>query len=101
MDVPWEILVASPDWGRSRLTAMILAQLGLNPIIVSTVNQCRHILATGTVGLVFCEPSFADGTYIDLLTLAACNAGKGKTRVVLTSEGNLGSSDYHDARLSG
>ena len=63
----FEVLVAaaSPE-NRSALTK-VLCGMGLRPSISSSVKEARAILSTKPVSLVFCEETFADGSYQDVL----------------------------------
>ncbi len=89
---PFEIVVVSSDVAHSGHVASILVSLGLDPVLVSSVRECREILAHKKVGLVFCERHLADGSYQDLL--AACPQSDDRPRVVVTSR----SADWDEYR---
>ena len=61
MNIPWEILVASSDLEGRRALSNILAKLGVDPLTSSTVRECKEIIATERVGLIFCDRLLADG----------------------------------------
>lgn len=79
----FEILVASADLENRRRLTEILTKLGLDPVCASTLRECHDIFAQTQVGLIFCDPHLADGSYEELLSKYA--PGGPKPRVVLTS----------------
>ena len=83
MNIPWEIMVASSDVEGRRALSNILAKLGVDPLTSSTVRECKEIMATERVGLVFCDRLLADGNCHDLLS--AAKGGRMKARVVVIS----------------
>jgi DNA-binding NtrC family response regulator len=95
-----EILVASSDLELRRSIVTILRRLGADPICASTVSQSREALAEHSVGLVFCDRQFADGTYRDLLKYVRSCMSEDKTRVVLTTS-FVNPGEYHEAKQSG
>src|SRR5271163_4570199 len=94
MNVLSQIVVASPDMESRRSLATILTRLGLDPICISTVSECRVMLAQENVGLVFCDRDLADGNYRDIL--AASLATRGEPSVVLTGQ-HRNSNEYQEA----
>ena len=86
MTSPWEIVVVSSDFENRQNLTGILARQGSDPIAVSTLQECREILAERPVGLVFCDSRLSDGTYQELL--ASYRAKDAKPRVVITSHHN-------------
>jgi DNA-binding NtrC family response regulator len=84
MNVLSQIVVASSDMENRRSLATILMRLGLDPVCISTVSECRVMLAEETVGLVFCDRDLTDGNYRDIL--AASQATKRQPGVVLTGQ---------------
>jgi len=99
MESRWDILVASPDLEMRRSIVTILTRLGEDPICASTVSQCREVLAKHSVGLVFCDRNFPDGTYHDLIAQTGSAADE-RPRIVLTTY-FIDPGEYHDARRSG
>jgi DNA-binding NtrC family response regulator len=84
MSVLSQIVVVSPDMESRRSLATILTRLGLDPICISTVSECRVILARESVGLVFCDRDLADGNYRDIVV--ASQTTKRQAAVVLTGQ---------------
>ncbi len=95
MNLLSQIVVVSSDMESRRSLATILTGLGLDPICTSTVIECREILATENVALVFCDRDLADGNYRDVL--AASHSTRRQPSIVLT--GQLGNSDESRAAL--
>jgi len=85
MSDTWHVMVASSDLGIRRSLMSILEQQGVGAFCASNVNQCSEILEQQDVGLVFCERSFADGDYRDVLAATAQRKPGAKARVVLLS----------------
>src|SRR5215472_18859548 len=83
MNIPWDILVASSDLEGRRALSNILERLGIDPLTSSTVGECKDIMATERVGLIFCDRLLADGNCRDLLN--ASKSGRTKARVVVMS----------------
>lgn len=83
MTSSFEVLVVSSDpVPRGRL-AGILVTLGIDPVQLSTLRECREILAQTFAGLVFCDARVVDGNYQDLLATYA--RSDNRLRVVVTS----------------
>jgi DNA-binding NtrC family response regulator len=79
----FQVLIVSSDAVlRNQLTA-ILVTLGIDPVQLSTLGECRELLAHRRPGLVFCDARLADGTYQDLL--AGYPVSDNKPRAVITS----------------
>ena len=83
METPTQILVASSELENRRALAEILEKEGYDTICVSRASECKEVLETHKVGLVFCDRRLTDGSYRDVL--AAARASQGKVRVVVTS----------------
>jgi len=97
MDTSWQIVVASSNLeGRRRITT-VLRQLGLDPICLSSVSQCRELLGKEQVNLIFCDRVLPDGDYDDIV--AASHATEGRPPVVLACRHN--NSEYLKAIGSG
>jgi DNA-binding NtrC family response regulator len=71
MSKPGKVVIVLSDLETRRRLAAILDRLGLDPICVSSVTQCRELLDQGDVGLVFCGRHFADGDSETILTAAS------------------------------
>jgi DNA-binding NtrC family response regulator len=83
MDTPTQILVASSELENRRALAEILKKEGYDRICVSRASECKEVLETHNVGLVFCDRRLTDGSYRDVLAVA--RGSQGKVRVVVTS----------------
>jgi two-component system, NtrC family, response regulator PilR len=83
MNIPWDILVASSDLEGRRALSNILGNLGVDPLTSSTVRECKELMASERVGLIFCDRLLADGNCYDLLN--ASRVGRTKARVVVMS----------------
>ncbi len=83
MMVPWRILIASANVEQRRAMWNILTKQELDPMVASSVRECRHGVAQENVGLIFCARSLADGDYRDLLIATRCE--RRRTRIVLTA----------------
>ena len=77
-----QTMVVSSDLENRRTLSTILMRLGLDPICISTVKECREMLDRACTGLIFCDRYFVDGNYRDIL--AASRSSKGQPCVVLT-----------------
>ena len=84
MDTPWQIVVASSDLESRRALMQVLTRQGLDPLGASNLAECREVLQGERVGLIFCDPHLADGSYQDLLDVARSCASK--ARIVVTSK---------------
>ena len=83
MSDTWQIMVASSDLENRRHLVSILDGQGFDTFCASNVGQCREVLHGHDVGLVFCDRSFADGDYRDVLAAAEEQKPGAKARVVL------------------
>src|ERR1700722_46228 len=83
MYAPWQVVIASADVEERRAMRDILAKLGLDSIVASTVRGCKEIMTQEMVGLFFCARSLGDGDYRDLL-VAGRAAGR-RIRIVLAT----------------
>lgn len=97
MSLSLQVAVASQDLERRRSIATILVNLGLDPICVSSVAQCRDLLAKEYVDLIFCDQSLADGDYCDVLSV--CRFSRSQPDVVLACHHT--NADYHQAIAQG
>jgi DNA-binding NtrC family response regulator len=83
MENPTQILVASSELEDRRDLAEILEKEGYDTICVSRASECREVLETRKVALIFCDRRLTDGSYRDVV--AAARLSQGKARVVVTS----------------
>ncbi len=94
---PWEVVVVSSNLENRQDVAGMLARLGLDPICVSTVNQCIELPHREDIGLVFCDRHVKDGDYRDVV--AAMGTYR-SARVVMMAD--LASpTEYQEAKLHG
>jgi DNA-binding NtrC family response regulator len=77
------VLVASPQIEARRALVALLNGEGLGTISVSRAKDCRDVLATHSVQLIFCDIQLTDGTYRDVLATMA--AARQEIPVVVTS----------------
>jgi DNA-binding NtrC family response regulator len=83
MQSPAQILVVSSAVESRRSLTAILDREGLDTICASRISECREILSTHNVNLVFCERRLTDGTYRDLLEIT--RQLPSSARVIVTS----------------
>jgi len=95
---PFEVVVVSSDLALRHHLARVLANLGVHPVPISTLRECREILAQEKVGLVFCDLHVADGNYQELL--AVYPESDDRPRVVVTS-GSADWDEYKEAMRCG
>ena len=81
MDKPWDILVVSARLENKKALLRILQGLPVSAFTASTVQQAHEVLSTHSIRLIFCEETFADGSYRDLL--AAVRTPQTRTPLVL------------------
>jgi DNA-binding NtrC family response regulator len=99
MENPWEVLVVSSNLENRQDVAGILFRLGIDPVCLSSVDQCREIPTREAIDLVFCDRRIKGGDYRDVLS--AVTAASGKTpRVVMMSD-LLKPEEYESARHAG
>ena len=67
MEALMELLVVSARLDNRRALLRILENLPVLVFSAATIEHAREVLATHSIGLVFCEEDFADGSYEDLL----------------------------------
>ena len=73
--ISWNILVACSDLELRRSISTILGSLGFDPICASRVSQCRELIHSKSIGLIFCDQYFDDGDYRDIAK--ACRSAQG------------------------
>ena len=97
MSEPLQIVVAFGSLESRRHLATILVKLGLDPICISSVAQCRELLSKEDIDLIFCDRFLSDGDYADVLSVS--HGGKTEPHVVLACHHN--NSDYQQAIAQG
>jgi DNA-binding NtrC family response regulator len=70
MDPLRTILIASADRKQLCELTEILKRMELDVICTPTVSECQDVLTKQTSALVFCDRTFADGDYRDLMNAA-------------------------------
>ncbi|HUA02000.1 MAG TPA: hypothetical protein VMB02_16810 [Candidatus Aquilonibacter sp.] len=101
MNENWQIVVASSDLENRRSVVSTLGRQGIGAFCASNVMQCREILDTQEVGLVFCDRSFADGDYRDVLVAAADRRRPGPTTHVVLLASSADAEQYKRAKEQG
>jgi DNA-binding NtrC family response regulator len=84
MNIPWQVAVASSDIEGRRGLSSILVRQGLDPILISSLSECRELMEKERIGLIFCDRHLSDGDYRELLDVS--RSASFKVRVVLTSK---------------
>jgi DNA-binding NtrC family response regulator len=97
MSVSLQVVVASPDVENRRQIAMIVVNLGLDPICISSVAQCRELLAKEHIDLIFCDRFLSDGDYCDILTVS--RSSRSQPHLVLVCRHT--NADYQQAIADG
>lgn len=97
---PWEVVVVSSNLENRQDVAGMLFRLGIDPICLSTVDQCRNLPSRRDIGLVFCDRRVKDGDYRDILSIVSPCQKENSAKVVMMAE--LDSpEEYIRARQSG
>ena len=97
MSVPLQVVVASRSLEQRPDVATIVQNLGLDPICLSSVTQCRELLSKEGIDLIFCDRFLSDGDYCDVLS--ASRSSKTQPYLVLTSHHI--NTDYQQAIAQG
>ena len=97
MPVSLQVVVASRDLERRQNIATILVNLGLDPICISSVAQCRELLSKEHVDVIFCDRFLADGDYCDIVTVSRFS--RSQPHLVLACHHN--NADYQQATAQG
>src|ERR1700719_3873294 len=83
MENPTRILVASSELENRRGLVEILEKEGYDAVCITRASECKEVLETHKIALVFCDRRLTDGNYRDVL--AAARSSQAKPRVVVTS----------------
>lgn len=97
---PWEVVVVSSNLVNRQDVAGMLFRLGIDPICVSTVDQCRNLHTRKDIGLVFCDRHVKDGDYRDILSAVSLASTQRAAKVVMMAELDT-PEEYHSARQHG
>lgn len=93
------VVVASSNLEKRQDVAGMLFRLGIDPICVSSVAQCRELNGHNNVGLVFCDRNLKDGDYRDVLSATAASTPQRPKVVMMAELGGAG--EYQQARHQG
>lgn len=96
----WEVVVVSSNLVNRQDVAGMLFRLGIDPICLSTVDQCRNLRARKNIGLVFCDRHVKDGDYRDVLSAVSPSQAPREAKVVMMAELDT-PEEYHQARQHG
>jgi DNA-binding NtrC family response regulator len=83
---PFRALVLSPNLENRQHVSSILSQQDVDHFCAATVAQCRELLQSTDVELVFCERQLSDGDFRDVLAATVCKRAKGRAKVVMLSD---------------
>lgn len=97
---PWEVVVVSSNLENRQDVAGMLFRLGIDPICLSTVDQCRSLRTSKDIGLVFCDRRVKDGDYRDILSAVSLPQTQSTAKVVMMAELDT-PEEYHRARQHG
>lgn len=97
---PWEVVVVSSNLVNRQDVAGMLFRLGIDPICLSTVDQCRNLRSHKNIGLVFCDRHVKDGDYRDVLSAVGPSQTARDAKVVMMAELDT-PEEYHEARRQG
>lgn len=97
---PWEVVVVSSNLVNRQDVAGMLFRLGIDPICLSTVDQCRNLRSHKNIGLVFCDRHVKDGDYRDVLSAVGPSQTPRDAKVVMMADLDT-PEEYHEARRHG
>jgi hypothetical protein len=61
MSEPLQVVAAFGSLESRRYLATILVNLGIDPICISSLAQCRELLSKEDIDLIFCDRFLSDG----------------------------------------
>jgi len=96
----WEVVVVSSKLENRQDVAGMLFRLGIDPICLSSVDQCRNLHSRKDIGLVFCDRHVKDGDYRDILSAIKPSQANDAAKVVMMAELDT-PEEYHLARQHG
>jgi DNA-binding NtrC family response regulator len=82
----WDVMVVSSSLENRQHVSEMLFRLGIDPICVSSVNQCCEVPRKDLVGLVFCDRKVKDGDYRDILSAVGAGSFGHSPMVVMMSD---------------
>ena len=96
---PWDVVIVSSNLENRQDVAAMLFRLGIDPLCLATVDQCRELTGRNHIGLVFCDRKLKDGDYRDVLSVVASSNGRDPKVVMMAELG--GSAEYQQVRHQG
>ncbi|HEY6466568.1 MAG TPA: hypothetical protein VIY69_11290 [Candidatus Acidoferrales bacterium] len=96
----WEVVVVSSNLVNRQEVAGMLFRLGIDPICLSSVDQCRNLRSQKNIGLVFCDRHVKDGDYRDVVSAVRVSQTESAAKVVMMAELDT-PEEYHRARQHG
>lgn len=95
----WKIVVVSGDLSARRALADAFEHLEIDPIWLSTIDECRRLPRRDTIDLVFCSESVDDGDYWGVYGAMTRGLLKGPKIILIAS--SLSQTECHLAELCG
>jgi DNA-binding NtrC family response regulator len=83
---PWEVLVVSSSMENRQNVADMLKRLGVDPVCVASVDQCRQLPRHCDIGLVFCDREVSGGDYRDVLSAVGASPLVHSPKVVMMAD---------------
>jgi DNA-binding NtrC family response regulator len=99
MSRPCQVMIASSNSENCETVAGVFSRRGVDPVCVSTVDQCRQIFNKQAISLVVCDFQLSDGRYSDVLAAAAAFAKKMPKVVVMSRL--IKFREYNEAKCRG
>ena len=96
---PWDVVVVSSNLENRQDVAAMLFRLGIDPLCVAGVDQCRELPRRNDIGLVFCDRNLKDGDYCDVLSALTSSNGREPKVVMMAELGGPG--EYDKVRRQG
>jgi DNA-binding NtrC family response regulator len=96
----YPVMVVSSDLESRRNIARMLTDQGFEPASAASVSECREILETHEIRVIFCDRDLQDGDYHDVLATALYAQHREKAHVVLMSA-LMRPEDYQESRRAG
>ena len=100
MNKPWDVVVVSSDSETRDSVVKTLSRLGVSPICVSSVDQCRQIPQRNDIGLVFCDHSIRGSDYREVVQAVSRDSTTSQPKIVMMSK-QVAADEYQQAKHSG
>jgi CheY-like chemotaxis protein len=101
MSNPWEVLVVSSNLENRQDVAGMLFRLGIDPICVSSIEQCLQVPRRENIGLVFCDRQMKGGDYRDVLSVVSPSRSSDPAPKVVMMSDLASPEEYQQARRNG